>query len=488
MADTKRPTRYPRPASFRDADSLRSHLRALEVDLPVDDQLETGDDAPLRRPIELCGKRLGNRFCVLPMEGWDGTRDGRPSELTVRRWERFGRSGAALIWGGEAVAVRPDGRANPNQLCLTESNVDALARLRQRLLDAHLEEFGSVDGVLVGLQLTHSGRFACPHEHGRHEPLFIYHHPWLDRRVKLARDARPLSDEELDRLAEDFVVAARRAYDAGFEFVDIKHCHGYLGHELLSAFDREGCYGGPLENRTRFLRTIVEGIRAEVPRLGIGVRVSLFDFMPFEPGPDGVGRPALSPPYRYAFGGDGSGVGIDWQEPLQFLRLCHQMGIRLVCISAGSPYYNPHIQRPAAYPPSDGYLPPEDPLVGVARLQQAARVAKEAFPDLVIVCSGLSYLQEWIPSVSQALIRGGWADFVGLGRSMLPYPELVRDALEARPLQRRKICRTFSDCTTAPRNGLRSGCYPLDPVYKALPDARILAERKEQLRRRRPQQ
>ncbi len=476
--------RYPRPGSFADADALREHLRGLGVELPVDEQVHTGPDAALSRPIELCGKRLANRFCVLPMEGWDGTRDGRPGELTVRRWRRFGQSGAALIWGGEAVAVRPDGRANPNQLCLVEANVAALGRLREELVDAHREAFGRDDDLLVGLQLTHSGRFSCPHEHGKHEPRFIYHHPWLDHRVGITPADEPLSDEELDRLVDDFVAAAKRAHRAGFEFVDIKHCHGYLGHELLSAFDRSGRYGGPLENRTRFLRTVVEGIHAEVPGLEVAVRVSFFDFVPFRPGPDGIGQPALRPPYRYAFGGDGSGQGVDWREPLEFLRICRDLGIRLVCISAGSPYYNPHIQRPAAYPPSDGYLPPEDPLVGVARLLEAARVAKQAFPELIIVASGLSYLQEWIPQVSQGVIRERWADFVGLGRSMLPYPELARDVLEGRPLQRRKICRTFSDCTTAPRNGLRSGCYPLDPLYRKLPEARLLAERKAALRGR----
>jgi len=476
--------RYPRPASFGDADSLRDHTRRLGIELPVADRLLVGPGAPLAAAAELYGRRVGNRLCVLPMEGWDGTRDGRPSELTIRRWQRFGLSGAKLIWGGEAVAVRPDGRANPNQLCLSAQNTEALRALRLTLVEAHVQRFGSAEDLLIGLQLTHSGRFSCPHEHGHHEPRFIYHHPYLDHRVGIGAHDEPLSDAELDRLVEDFVHAARRAWQAGFHFVDIKHCHGYLGHELLSAVDRPGRYGGPLENRTRFLRAIVEGIRAECPNLEIAVRVSLFDFMPFRPGPDGVGEPVAEPPYRYAFGGDGTGLGVDYAEPLAFLRLCLELGVHLVCVSAGSPYYNPHIQRPAAYPPSDGYLPPEDPLLGVARLVHAARVAKQAFPELTIVASGLSYLQEWIPQVAQGLVADGWCDFVGLGRAMLPYPDMVHDMLAGRPLERRRICRTFSDCTTAPRNGLRSGCYPLDPFYKELPDAQRLAASKQTLRRR----
>jgi hypothetical protein len=95
-----------------------------------------------------------------------------------------------------------------------------------------------------------------------------------------------------------------------------------------------------------------------------------------------------------------------------------------------------------------------------------------------VVGSGYTYLQEWLPNVAQCVVRTGMADFVGLGRMMLAYPELVADALAGRPLQRKRICRTFSDCTTAPRNGLVSGCYPLDEFYKARPEAEVLEQLK----------
>ena len=252
----------------------------------------------------------------------------------------------------------------------------------------------------------------------------------------------------------------------------MKHCHGYLGHEFLSAVDRPGRYGGTLENRTRFFREIVAGIRAEAPGLDIGIRLSVFDFVPFHPGPDGVGgQPiAVSQPYRYAFGGDGTGLGIDLAEPAAFLGLLKDMGIALVCTTAGCPYYNPHILRPAAFPPSDGYQLPEDPLVGVARQIAATARLKALHPWLTLVGSGYSYLQEWLPNVGQRVLRDEGADFIGLGRMVLAYPELPADVLADQPLARKRICRTFSDCTTAPRNGLVSGCYPLDPYYKGLPE------------------
>jgi 2,4-dienoyl-CoA reductase-like NADH-dependent reductase (Old Yellow Enzyme family) len=469
---------YRRVGSLKNADVLRDYLAQLGVDLPLDEEMEVGLQAPLAQPCALDGQTtVGNRFAVLPMEGWDGTLDGHPSELTIRRWQRFGLSGAKLVWGGEAVAVRPDGRANPNQLIINEETLADLAALRETLVTAHGERFGRSDDLLIGLQLTHSGRFARP-AGKRLAPQILYHHPLLDRKFGLPADFPLLTDDEIAQLVDDFVVAARLAQRAGFAFVDLKHCHGYLGHEFLSAVDRPGRYGGSFENRTRFLREIVAGVRAEAPGLGIGVRLSAFDFIPFRRGADGRGEPEPvgEGGYRYAFGGDGSGVGIDLAEPRAFLDLLAALEIKLVCITAGSPYYNPHIQRPALFPPSDGYEPPEDPLVGVARQIGVAARLKRHRPEMIIVGTGYSYLQEWLPQVAQAVVRGGQADFVGLGRMMLAYPDMVADVLAGRPLQRKRICRTFSDCTTAPRNGLVSGCYPLDEFYKGRPEAAVLEE------------
>lgn len=465
---------YRRVASFKTADDFASHLARLRLDLAFDPVMESGPDSPLAQPYRLPdGLVIGNRFCVLPMEGWDGTADGSPSELTFRRWQRFGVSGAKLIWGGEAVAVRPDGRANPNQLMINEHTLGDLAALRDALIAAHP---GANDDLFIGLQLTHSGRFARPNDEKRLEPMILYHHPWLDKRFGLPPDYPLMTDEEIARLVDDYVIAARLAQRAGFDFVDVKHCHGYLGHEFLSAVDRVGRYGGSFENRTRFLREIVAGIRAEAPGLRIGVRLSAFDFVPFRAGQDGVGEPELleGQVYRYAFGGDGTGQGIDLAEPKAFLDLLALLDIHMVCITGGSPYYVPHIQRPALFPPSDGYLPPEDPLAGVARQIAVTAALKQHRPDLLVVGSAYSYLQEWLPNVAQSVVRTGQADFVGLGRMVLCYPEMCADVLAGRPLQRKRICRTFSDCTTAPRHGLVSGCYPLDEFYQSRPEAERL--------------
>lgn len=464
--------RYPRVASFKTAEAFGSHLASAGIRLPFNDTLAPAGRSPLAAPLDVDGHRLANRFAILPMEGWDGTDEGQPSDLTRRRWQRFGQSGASLIWGGEAVAVRQDGRANPQQLLLTPANAPAIGGLLTALRDAHAERFGrpSADAVLVGLQLTHSGRFARHRLDHAPEPLVAYEHPLLDRRFP--NGVRVLTDDEIDRLADDFVSAARLAADLGFQFLDIKHCHGYLGHELLSARTRPGRYGGSIDNRLRFLRIVVEGIRATCPGMGIGVRLSAFDTVPHRRGPDGTGT-AEVPPLQgatYTFGllndEDLDATLADARDVLSRLRT---MDIHFVCVTAGSPYYCPHVQRPALFPPSDGYDPPEDPLMGVARQIDAAGRLKAAFPDMTIVGTGYSYLQEWLPHVAERAVSDGRVDAVGLGRMVLSYPEFPADVLAGRPLRRAAICRTFSDCTTGPRNRLVSGCYPLDPFYTAHP-------------------
>ncbi len=481
MAET-----FPLIGRMSGVPELRARLAELSLELPCDESILAAPASPLAEPLEVAGLTIGNRWCIQPMEGWDGTKSGLPTEHTVRRWRRFGQSGAKLIWGGEAVAVRHDGRANPNQLLLAEWTAAALADLRAALVSAHRERFGNDDGLVVGLQLTHSGRFSRPNEKSRLEPLIAYHHPLLDARFGIPPDHPVLSDVQLRGYIDDYVKAAETAWNLGFDFVDLKHCHGYLGHELLSAYERDGDFGGSFENRTRFLREIVAGIRAEAPNLRIGVRLSAFDLLPFQPDPAQSDGTRLGPgipvpadgalPYP-AFGCDRlDPLAIDLKETARFLELLDALDIHLVNLSAGSPYYNPHLQRPAIYPPSDGYQPPEDPLVGCVRQIQATRELKARFPQHAIVGTAYSYLQDYLPQVAQAVVREGWVDLVGIGRMVLSYPDLPADCLERGELDKKRICRTFSDCTTAPRNGLRSGCYPLDEFYKRSEERRRLQQ------------
>jgi len=466
-----------RLGALKEVSHFQEHLNSHALKIPCDLEIVQGTASPLRTPIECGSIHIGNRVAVQPMEGWDGTTDGNPTELTLRRWRNFGRTGGKLVWGGEAVAVTEEGRANPHQLMMAPHTERGLANLRDALIQEHRRTTGSDDGLVTGLQLTHSGRFCRPHRHDRAEPRIAYHHPILDARVGLSGAAPLLSDSEIDAIIDKFCVAATAVQRLGFDFVDIKHCHGYLGHELLGAQMREGRYGGSFENRTRFLRNLVDGIRASAPGLQIGVRISAFDMIPFRHDPAQSHAGKLGPgiperfesllPYRYGFGMNPSNpVEIDLDETFQFLSLLEKLEIRLVNVTGGSPYYSPHVQRPALYPPSDGYAPPEDPLIGVERQMEVTHCLKQKFPNMIFVGSAYSYLQEFLPNVAQAAVRSGWVDSVGMGRMVLTYPELLWDAMEGQPIDRKRICRTFSDCTTAPRKGLPSGCYPLDKFYK----------------------
>src|SRR5438552_1687195 len=387
-----------RLGTVKEVERFQAHVQSLGLTIPCDSELVRGKDSPLRAPLKRGGITIGNRIAVQPMEGWDGTADGNPSEHTVERWKKFGRSGAKLIWGGEAVAVTHAGRANPNQLVIAEPTKKGLAKLRRTLIDEHIRTTGSEEELLIGLQLTHSGRYCRPNRHDKPEPQILYHHPILDRKLGLPADYPVLTDGEIEGILEKFHDAAKIAWELGFDFVDVKHCHGYLGHEFLSAHTREGKYGGSFGNRTRFLHEVVEGIRASAPGLQVGVRLSAFDVVPFKPDPElsSSGKPGPGIPedygqllpYRFGFGVNQQlPIEPDLREPIEFLSLLKELDIRLVNLTAGSPYYNPHVQRPALYPPSDGYLPPEDPLAGVARQLTIARDLKAHFPEIIFVGS-----------------------------------------------------------------------------------------------------
>ena len=470
-------------AQLKSVSEFRKRLDELKLELLVDDQILTeAEGSPLAEAIQIGRHDVANRWVIHPMEGWDANSDGSPSPHTLRRWRKFGESGAKLIWGGEAAAVQPDGRANPHQTLATPSNQQGLAALRDELIAGHLDVCETADDLLVGLQLTHSGRFCRPHSK-QLEPRIAYHHPLLDEKFQIhpGDDSVVWTDDDLQRLIDNYVVAAGLAYQTGYQFVDIKACHGYLLHEFLSARSRPGPFGGDFSGRTKLLTSIIEAVHSQYPDLSIVVRLSVFDTLPYQSGRD-VGRPMKwdpDQPYVFGFGVDpGDPSQMDLAEPIRLIQHLQQRGVVAVNISCGSPYYNPHVQRPAVFPPSDGYAPPEDPLVGVVRQIQAAKICKLAVPGLPMVGTGYSYLQDYLPHVAQAVVRAGWIDLVGLGRMVLSYPDLPMDTLKRGEMRRKKVCRTFSDCTTAPRNGLLSGCFPLDPYYKRMEAAKQLRELK----------
>jgi NADPH2 dehydrogenase len=427
------------------------------------------DFSPLFQPVQVGSFRVGNAFCVQPMEGCDGTIDGQPDNLVFRRYARFGAGGAKLIWG-EATAVVEEGRANPRQLLINEKTAPGLSKMLQVCRQAHRHVYGNDDDLLVGLQLTHSGRYSY------RQPLLAVHDSLLDPRSE--RPYQMLSDDDLKQLVGHYVKAAKLASQLGYQFVDVKQCHRYLLSELLAAKMRPGPYGGSLENRTRLARDIITAIRSEVPGLMIATRMNAYDGIPYRKPTDGaIGEPCpYELPLQCAWGTNPNNpFEPDLTEPIAWIAEMQKLGVVLVNISMGNPYASPHIIRPFEYSPPDGYETPEHPLIGVDRHFRLTAEIQLAFPNLAIVGSGYSYLQEFLVHAAAANVKDGRTTFVGVGRATLAQPDFVRQIQDHGKLDRKRICRSFSYCTALMRSKhnelgqFATGCPPFDKeVYGPL--------------------
>jgi NADPH-dependent glutamate synthase beta subunit-like oxidoreductase/2,4-dienoyl-CoA reductase-like NADH-dependent reductase (Old Yellow Enzyme family) len=437
------------PFQFHNLDELRAAIAELGVEVPVAD-----DPRPLLEPVSVGSHRLANRLVVLPMEGCDGLPDGAPGELTFRRYRRFAAGGASLLWM-EATAVVEEGRANPRQLWIHEETVPGFAALALETRRAAAEALGPSHRPLLILQLTHSGRYSRPGRAAR--PIIAHHSKFLDPIHNLGPDYPLISDDELERLEDRYVEAARCALRAGFDGVDVKACHRYLVSELLASHTREGRYGGSFENRTRFLRNVVGKIRAAVPGLLVTSRMNAHDAMAY--------------PYGFGMDRDGS-LKPDLSEPVQLVRFLEASGAPLVNITIGNPYFNPHVNRPFDLPVSGAPVPPEHPLEGVARFLGIVRAIQSAFPEMAVVGGGYSWLRQYFPHVAAAAVRQGWVTLVGAGRMAFAYPDFARDLAQRGRLDGERVCVACSACTQIMRDGGRTGCVPRDaavyePIYKA---------------------
>ncbi len=461
---------------YKSLDDLRHDADRLGVPIELSDDL-----APLGRPVQIGSLRAGNSIAIQPMEGCDGTLDGQADELTVRRYRRFGAGGAAIIWG-EATAVVPEGRANSRQLLINDKNASSLETMLHECRSAHRETFGDAGDLVVGLQLTHSGRYSCQ------QPLIAFHDPLLDSRTfvdksrgqTVTADYPIISDDYLKRLEDHYVAAARRAFDIGFDFVDVKQCHRYLLSELLAARTRPGPYGGSFENRTRFVRNVIGKIRDAVPSAVVCSRVNVYDGIPYRRNAStGVGEPCpYELPVTSSFGANElNPLETDLTEPKLLFAMLRDLGVPMINVTMGNPYAVMHVTRPFEYAPVDGYETPEHPLVGVWRHLRLTSELQRAFPELALVGSGYSWLQGFVFHAGAANIASGACRVVGIGRAALPYPDSPRDALAGTPLDRRRVCRTFSICTNLMRSKhnelgqFATGCPPFDkevygPIWK----------------------
>ncbi len=460
---------------YRSPEDIDKEAQELGLDITTSEDLSV-----LLSPIEIGDRTASNRLVVQPMEGCDGTLDGRPGELTIRRYQRFGDGGAAVIWA-EATAIAEDARMNPRQLWIAEHSMREIGDMLASCRLAHRDAVGSDDRLLVGLQLTHSGRYS------HLGPQMAVHDPVLDPLTidrstgrAVGEDWPLLTDDNLKRIEDQYVDAVARAVEIGVDFVDIKQCHRYLLSELLAARHRRGPYGGSLENRTRLVRNVIGRIRDRWPDLMVVTRMNAYDGIPYRgEGDEFVGVPCPHDlPLQTAFGtSPDDHLALDLDEPCQVAKTLAELGVAMINVSGGNPYSNPHVVRPAEFPPVDGYHAPEHPLIGVDRQFRLARAIQMAIPGVPVVGSGYSWLQDYVPHAAAANILRGDVALAGLGRGTLSHPDFARSLAETGRLVRKQVCRTFSYCTNLmrtkdhPLGQYPTGCPPFDketygPLWK----------------------
>ena len=423
------------------------------------------DVSSLAEAVKAGNLVMPNSLAVHPMEGADGDAKGRPGELTVRRYKRFAGGGAGLIWG-EAIAVVPEGRANPRQLWLNDESKSAFAQMVKQMRTAARDSMGADHNPVIVAQLTHSGRYSKPR--GFAEPLIPERDPYRDALVpealpqpnsksRIPKDWPVITDEYLANLQNAYVKAAQLAYEVGFDAVDIKSCHGYLINELLACRNRKGKYGSSFENRSRFLLEIIDKIHKELGKdKQIVARLGFYDAIP----------------YPYGWGVDENDyTKADLTEPKKLLKLMLDRGIRMINFTIANPYYNPHVGRPFNLPIEGAYSEPEHPLKGVERLIGLAGEIQKEFPEIVIVGTGYSWLRQVFGNVAAASKKNGFAGIIGAGRLAFAYPDFAKDILSKGKLDENKVCIGCSGCTQLMRDGQMAGCVVRDneiygPIFK----------------------
>ena len=393
-------------------------------------------------PIKLHDITIRNRVVFHPMEGCDGTYEGAVDELTRRRYLRFAKSGAGIIWF-EATAVTEEGRANPRQLFLNENTKESFKALIKEIKEVAIEENGFAPVIIV--QLTHSGRFSKPN--GTPEPIVAYRNPHWE----IGRENQPytvVTDEYCKTIPEKYRVASLLAKEAGFDGIDVKCCHGYLFNEFLSAKERDGVYGGSLENRTRLYFECIDAVKNAVGEdVFVTTRLNACDCFP----------------YPYGYGVDKNN-NIDLSETKLIIKALYEKGVRLINLTLGNPYLIPHINRPCMNAPEDGE-------VGMKRIYDVTKELKNEFSDICFVASGLTYPGENAMEYAEKIINGGVADFTGFGRLTFAYPMFFRDYLDNGKLDKSKLCLKCSKCSQLMRAGTVAGCPVRDsetymPYYK----------------------
>jgi 2,4-dienoyl-CoA reductase (NADPH2) len=431
--------------SYKSCEELILKAKELGYELPFSDDL-----SPLLKPLMLEGFSIANRFVVQPMEGYDSAPDGSPSDLTARRYLRYSEGGSGIIWF-EAVAVAEDGRSNPRQLWINEKNRQSYSKLVSQVRKS-AEKKGNKPLLIV--QLTHSGRYSKPG--GKPKPLVAALNPALDKTEPCI-----LSDDDLKKIQDQYICSAKLARDSGFDAIDIKACHGYLIVELLSAKNRNNSlYGGKEPGRRfRYMLETIERIRSEVSDIMITTRLNISDR------------------YSGGFGVDEKN-NPDFTEPMLLVEELLKREIRLVNISMGSPYFNPHVTRPFNTPLPGRKLPEEHPLESVMKMINGTSLFQKRFPEIFVIGSAYSWLRHYAPNIGAAVLNSGGASFIGFGRSSFAYPSMPSDIIHKGKADPTKVCIACSGCTRLISNLKPGGCVIRDKQIYGAELKRLIANGK----------
>jgi len=371
------------------------------------------------------------------MEGCDCLDDGSPSEITRNKYLGFAKSGAAVIWF-EAISVCLEGRSNLKQMMITENNLDSFKQLISEIKAISKKESGFEPFIVA--QLNHSGRQSLT-------PMCMYHNSVYEQNRPI-KDENIVSDEYLDSLSQAFLKSALLAEKAGFDAIDFKACHGYLLQEALSAFSRPGKYGGSFENRTRLFVDTFKLLKSNLKSTTeLWCRLDPCDV---------VSKPN-------GFGTDENG-NMDLEEPLKFVQILRDSGLRVVNVTLGNPYYNPYVNRPCLKGIIKGA---EDPLIGCQRFKDVGKILKDKFKDMFFVGSGLSYYTKDIITKGEEMLDESCFDLIGYGRESLAYPMFYKDYLKGE-FNPKKTCCTCGKCAELKKNKYYSGCAVFNEFYKNL--------------------
>lgn len=440
--------------NYKKIDDLRKDIEEKELTLKLSENTDL-----YKREVVVGDRKIPNSIATLPMEGGDATEMGIPTELTYRKYKNIAKGGAGLIWI-EAVSVCDEGRSNDKQLWIREDNYLEFKKLNEMIKEEARKEFGEDHQPLTVIQLNHSGRY-CKRD-GKSTPIIASHKKLLDDRLGIGEDYRVVSDEYLIELEDKYLEAARLSKLAGFDAVDIKACHGYLLSEILSAYEREGQYGGSFENRTRLMLNIVDKIREDDQCQGLmlATRMNIYDGIPY---PQGWG--VSKEDHR----------DYDLEEPKRLISELVKRDVNLISLTMGNPYFIPHINKPYDI---GNYVPEEEVIKSCERLIEGIGEIQKEFPQAAIVGVGYSWFRDLASYVGAGSLENGLCSLIGFGRESIAYPDFARDLMEEGRLDKRKVCISCSKCSELKANIGTCGCVVRDseiylPMYKEMIEERV---------------